>query len=165
MIVAGDLHLHRLATLGSICRKLGAVCVHPLALDGTRDLPFLWSGAKFDRVLIDAPCTGTGTLRENPEIKWRLSPDDVNRMALTQFELLKQGAQAVESGARLVYSTCSIEAEENERVVERFLAGGPPFSIVRPEVGDDLLTANGFIRTFPHRHGCDGFFAAVLVRI
>jgi 16S rRNA (cytosine967-C5)-methyltransferase len=162
MIVACDLHLHRLATLESICKKLGAGCVYPVALDATRDLPFLWSGAKFDRVLIDAPCTGTGTLRENPEIKWRLRPDDVNRIALTQLELLKQGAQAVESGGRLIYSTCSIEAEENEVVVERFLKGGAPFNLIKPEAGEDLLTPDGFVRTFPHRHGCDGFFAAVL---
>jgi 16S rRNA (cytosine967-C5)-methyltransferase len=164
MIVACDLHVHRLATLGSICKKLGAGCIYAVALDGTRDLPFLAPVAKFDRVLVDAPCTGTGTLRENPEIKWRLRPDDVNRIARTQFELLQQGAQAVESGARLVYSTCSMEAEENEGVVVRFLEGGAPFDIVKPEAREDLLTADGFIRTFPHRHGCDGFFAAVLER-
>jgi 16S rRNA (cytosine967-C5)-methyltransferase len=164
MIVACDLHLHRLATLNSICSKLGASRVSALALDGTRTLPFLVRAAKFDRVLVDAPCTGTGTLRENPEIKWRLRPDDVTRIARTQLELLKQGAEVLETGARLVYSTCSIEAEENERVLEEFLEGGAPFKIVKPEVSADLMTADGFIRTFPHRHGCDGFFAAVLER-
>jgi 16S rRNA (cytosine967-C5)-methyltransferase len=162
MIVASDLRFRRLATLAKICRKLGAECVSAVALDGTRDLPF--HGAKFDRVLIDAPCTGTGTLRANPEIKWRLTPEDVNRISLTQFELLRQGAQALETGGRLVYSTCSIEAEENEMVVERFLDGGAPFRIVKPEVSEALLTAGGFVRTFPDRHGCDGFFAAVLER-
>jgi len=164
MIVACDLHLHRLATLISICSKLGAGSVSAVTLDGTRSLPFLVHAPKFDRVLVDAPCTGTGTLRANPEIKWRLSPDDVNRIARTQLELLRQGAEVLETGARLVYSTCSIEAEENERVVEKFLEGGAPFKIIKPEMSVDLMTADGFIRTFPHRHGCDGFFAAVLER-
>ena len=164
MIVACDLHLHRLATLNSICKNLGAKCVSAVQLDATRSLPLLAHAAKFDRVLVDAPCTGTGTLRENPEIKWRLSPDDPNRIAGTQFELLGRGAEVLETGGRLVYSTCSVEAEENERVVVKFLEGGAPFKIVKPEVSAGLMTADGFIRTFPHQHGCDGFFAAVLER-
>ena len=160
-ILAGDIHQHRLAALASTCRSLGAKSVDPVVLDGAMDLPF---SVPFDRVLVDAPCTGTGTLRENPEIKWRLSPDDPNRIAGTQFELLARGAEVLETGGRLVYSTCSIEAEENERVVVKFLEGGAPFKIVKPGVSEELLTADGFVRTFPHRHGCDGFFAAVLER-
>jgi 16S rRNA (cytosine967-C5)-methyltransferase len=118
----------------------------------------------FDRVLIDAPCSGTGTLAGHPEIKWRLTAADMPRLAETQLELLRAGAGVVASGGRLVYSTCSVEPEENEGVVCRFLQQGAPFEIVRPDVRADLITAEGFVRTFPHRQGCDGFFAAVLRR-
>src|SRR5262249_30112493 len=157
-VVACDLHRHRLAALISICNRLGAQCVDALALDATRELPFIGSGALFDRVLVDAPCTGTGTLRENPEIKWRLSPNDISRLANTQAELLRRGSLALARGGKLVYSTCSLEPEENEEVVRRFLEE-EPFEIVRPDARPDLVTAEGFVRTFPHHHNCDGFFA------
>jgi 16S rRNA (cytosine967-C5)-methyltransferase len=183
-IVAGDLHTHRLATLASICKRLGVESVDVVALDATRGLPFIEAAGRFDRVLVDAPCSGTGTLAEHPEIKWRLSAAAIPRVAETQLELLRSGAQAVARGGRLVYSTCSVEAEENEGVVRRFLQLDSAFEIATPEIANsetskpaiaergvtgpdalaDLITSDGFIRTFPHRHGCDGFFAAVLRR-
>jgi 16S rRNA (cytosine967-C5)-methyltransferase len=164
IIVACDLYPGRLATLASLCRRLGAGSVDAVVLDGTRDLPFLAGAASFERVLVDVPCSGTGTLRENPEIKWRLNPGDISRLTETQLKLLGTGAREVARGGRLVYSTCSMEPEENEGVVRRFLEQGVPFDIVEPEVHADLITAEGFVRTFPHRHGCGGFFAAVLQR-
>jgi 16S rRNA (cytosine967-C5)-methyltransferase len=164
LIIACDLHRHRLATLASICERLNATPVDAVGLDATRDLPFTQASPLFDRVLVDAPCSGTGTLRVNPEIKWRLIPADITGLAETQFELLQTGARAVARLGRLVYSTCSLEPEENEAVVQRFLQQGAPFEIVTPNADPRLVTADGFVRTYPHRDGCDGFFAAVLKR-
>jgi 16S rRNA (cytosine967-C5)-methyltransferase len=164
MIVACDLHPHRLTTLASICKGLKARSVHAVALDATSDLPFTQGSALFDRVLVDAPCSGTGTLRENPEIKWRLTAGDIARMAEIQFKLLQRGARAVAPGGRLVYSTCSIEVEENEGIIRKLLELGAPFEILKPDASADLVTKEGFVRTYPHRHGCAGFFAAVLKR-
>ncbi|HVG19831.1 MAG TPA: 16S rRNA (cytosine(967)-C(5))-methyltransferase RsmB [Blastocatellia bacterium] len=164
-VVACDIHPHRLATLGASCRRLGVASVDAVALDGAGEMPFVEGAKKFDRVLIDAPCSGTGTLRRNPEIKWRLSPDDIPRLADLQFSLLERGAGMLAGGGRLVYSTCSIEPEENEGVVRRFIESGKPFRTLQPRAHPALVTADGFVRTFPHKHGTDGFFAAVLERI
>jgi len=161
-IVACDLHLHRLATLKASCKLLGIESVEALALDATQPPPFIESARQFDRVLLDAPCSGTGTLRGNPEIKWRLSPEDITRLADLQYKVLERAASAVGSGGRLVYSTCSIEREENEDVINRFLQDNAGFRAVPPNARADLISVDGFVRTFPHRHGTDGFFAAVL---
>ncbi|MBI3653379.1 MAG: 16S rRNA (cytosine(967)-C(5))-methyltransferase RsmB [Acidobacteria bacterium] len=162
-IVASDLHPHRLSALMNTCRRLGAINVAAVAVDATKDLPFA-DNAKFDRILIDAPCTGTGTLRRNPEIKWRLAPDDKHRLAEIQYTLLAGAARLLATNGRLVYSTCSLEPEENEAVVQRFLEANPQFHLVQPDAPTACLTAAGFLRTFPHRHGTDGFFAAVMER-
>jgi 16S rRNA (cytosine967-C5)-methyltransferase len=164
-VVACDVHPHRLATLSATCRRLDAGSVDAVALDAAREMPFVEGAKKFDRVLIDAPCSGTGTLRRNPEIKWRLKPDDIPRLADLQFSLLCRGAGLLARGGRLVYSTCSIEREENEGVIRRFIESGAPFRPLRPNAHAALVTADGFVRTFPHRHGTDGFFAAVLEKI
>lgn len=161
-IVACDLHRHRLATLRAICGRLGIQSIDALALDATRELPFAEGLHEFDRVLADAPCSGTGTLRGNPEIKWRLSPDDLQRLAELQVSLLHRAASSVAKGGRLVYSTCSIEREENEEVVGRFLQSTTRFRVGEPNAPPSLITEEGFVRTFPHRDGADGFFAAVL---
>jgi 16S rRNA (cytosine967-C5)-methyltransferase len=160
-IVACDIHIRRLGLLKSACSRLGAEGVDALVLDGTQPLPFDARVRKFDRVLLDAPCTGTGTLRRNPEIKWRLTLDDVNRLAAVQQLLLTRASEALADGGRLVYSTCSIEAEENEGVIARFLELNGGFRVVEPNANADLRSG-GFVRTFPHRHRMDGFFAAVL---
>lgn len=161
-IVACDINPRRLSLLAKASEKLGASSVRALALDATKPLPF--GQAQFDRVLVDAPCSGTGTLRQNPEIKWRLAPGDINRLADLQLAILARAAEATAQGGRLVYSTCSIEPEEGEEVVERFLASGAPFRAIAPDVSPELITKDGFIRTFPHRHGMDGFFIAALER-
>lgn len=159
-IVACDIHPHRLATLRATCHRLGVESVDAVAFDATRELAV--RGLEFDRVLIDAPCSGTGTLKRNPEIKWRLAPDDIIRLAGVQLDLLTGAAEAVRAGGRLVYSTCSLEAEENEDVVKQFIESGMPFQLIEPAARAALITTNGFVRTLPHRHGTDGFFAAVL---
>lgn len=161
-VVACDIHPHRLATLGAAGRKLGIDSIDRVALDATVALPFAESIVPFDRVLIDAPCSGTGTLRRNPEIKWRLAAETIARLADVQLRLLERATDVLRQGGRLVYSTCSIEREENEEVIRRFIEGGAPYRLLRPDARADLITAEGFVRTFPHRHGADGFFAAVL---
>lgn len=161
-IIATDLHPHRLRVLGGTCERLGITSIDSIAADGTQPLPFIESAQAFDRVLLDAPCSGTGTLRSNPEIKWRLTAADITRLSKLQLNLLERGAAAVAQAGILVYSTCSIEREENEDVVRRFLAGNVAFKVVKPNAPADLITRDGFVRTFPHKHGCDGFFAAVL---
>ncbi|HQR40758.1 MAG TPA: RsmB/NOP family class I SAM-dependent RNA methyltransferase, partial [Blastocatellia bacterium] len=119
---------------------------------------------RFDRVLVDAPCSGTGTLRRNPEIKWRLAAEDLPRFASLQTGLLASAAERVLPGGRLVYSTCSLEPEENEHVAAAFLAGSPEFRHVTAGLPPGLCTPEGFVRTYPHRNGSDGFFAAVFER-
>ena len=152
-------------TLRATCKRLGIHSVDALALDATQELPFVAGWQQFDRVLVDAPCSGTGTLRGNPEIKWRLAADDLTRLAELQLGLLKRGASVVASGGRLVYSTCSIERDENEDVVRRFLEMSSAFRIIEPQASAGLITIDGSVRTFPHRDGTDGFFAAVLERV
>jgi len=160
--MACDIYPHRLATLSAMCHRLGIDSIDAIALDATNDLPLTGTARKFDRVLVDAPCSGTGTLRRNPEIKWRLAAADIAQLAEAQLKLLGRADSAVARGGRLVYSTCSIEPEENEGVIRQFIEGGAPYRLLRPNASPDLITGDGFVRTFPHRHGMDGFFAAVL---
>jgi 16S rRNA (cytosine967-C5)-methyltransferase len=136
--IACDLHLHRLSRL----RELG---IPLLALNGTQPLPF---GRRFDRILVDAPCSGTGTLARNPEIKWRLRPSDLSELHQRQVALLRNALQVLNPGGILVYSTCSLEAEENEAVVE--------------EAVPKSLAPDAFYRRLPGRDPGDGFFAAVI---
>jgi len=164
-IIAGDVHPHRLATLQDACRRLGIASIDAVALDAARELPISRAASGFDRVLVDSPCSGTGTLRRNPEIKWRLTPGDIPRLAELQLQLLTRAASAVTPGGRLVYSTCSIEPEENEDVIRLFLARDRRFRVALPDADPALITPDGFVRTWPHRHGMDGFFAAVLEQV
>jgi 16S rRNA (cytosine967-C5)-methyltransferase len=160
-VVACDVHNHRLAVLSATCRRLGARGVDAVTLDATRPLPFKGDAPKFDRVLIDAPCTGTGTLQRNPEIKWRLKSNDILRLSRIQLDLLKSASEQVRRGGRLVYSTCSLEREENEDVINRFLDNNQSFQLIE-QTAHELSTTEGFIRTYPHRHQMDGFFVAAL---
>lgn len=164
-IIASDLYTHRLDSLKAASNRLGVTSIDPVALDATQPLPFIESAIAFDRVLVDAPCSGTGTLRGNPEIKWRLSLDDIRRLAELQASLLERAASSVARGGRIVYSTCSIEREENEDVVSRFLESNPRFQSISPGAREDLVTSERFVRTFPHKQGSDGFFAAVIERV
>jgi 16S rRNA (cytosine967-C5)-methyltransferase len=136
--IACDIHLHRLAPL----KALG---IDLVVLDGTRPLPFR---RRFDRILIDAPCSGTGTLAHNPEIKWRLQPADLPDLHARQVALLEQGRRALAPGGLLVYSTCSLEREENEDVVATVPAARWWW---RP------------CGAFPAGSAGDGFFAAVIM--
>ena len=142
----------------------------------TRTCAISRRAAGFDRVLADVPCSGTGTLARNPEIKWRLKPEDLADLQQRQLAILRAAMRQVAPGGRLVYSTCSLEREENEEVVEQALAGKPAFRLLdcRAELerlraqGElawsdlDSLVSGPFLRTIPGVHPCDGFFVAIL---
>ncbi len=167
-LIACDLSRRRLATMVSILMRHlpPSVVVRVVRLDAARELPF---GARFDRILVDAPCSGTGTLVRNPEIKLRLRPEDITRLAALQTSILRNALGVLAPGGRLVYTTCSLEPEENERVVESVLAHSQGFrSISRNDVTGEfphlapLFDERGYFRTRPDLHPMDGFFAAVL---
>jgi 16S rRNA (cytosine967-C5)-methyltransferase len=160
-IVAGDFYPHRIITMRALANTQGAQ-LHFLVHDATQCLPF--ADSSFDRVLLDAPCSGTGTLRRNPEIRWRLQPGDIEELSLQQLAMLANAAKAVRPQGRVVYSTCSIEIEENERVVQRFLAGNNDFVRVDLNGPRELRTPNGDVRTWPHRQDVDGFFVVGIER-
>jgi 16S rRNA (cytosine967-C5)-methyltransferase len=165
-IVSMDLHVHRVGLMRQLNPSLTA-----LAADA-RQLPF---NRQFDCVIADLPCTGTGTLARNPEIKWRLTPVDLLRMADLQLEILDSAAHVARS---IVYSTCSLEPEEGEEVIAKFLSRSPDFRIVPIRIrletlaqqlkirtgAVDSLVRGDFLRTIPGIHPCDGFFAAFLQR-
>ncbi len=160
-VIAGDIHLHRAKTMRRLAAKQG-VAVHVILHDATKPLPL--PNDSFDRVLLDAPCSGTGTLRRNPEIRYRLKPADIADLSHRQGLMISTAARVLRPRGRLIYSTCSVEPEENEQVVERFLAAHSGFIRVDPSAPKGLLTPEGYSRTWPPRDGCDGFFIACLER-
>jgi 16S rRNA (cytosine967-C5)-methyltransferase len=159
-VVAGDLYTRRLRTLGEAAARQKLENIRLIAYDA-EGAPLPFAAGVFERVLVDAPCTGTGTLRHNPEIRWRITPADIADLAARQRRILAHAAQMVCVGGRLVYSTCSVEPEENEEVVTAFLETHPAFESLRLEhVPEQLLTTAGAARTWPQRDGTDGFFVA-----
>jgi 16S rRNA (cytosine967-C5)-methyltransferase len=159
-VVAGDIYAHRLRTLGESAARQNLSNVRLIAYDAEKS-PLPFAAGAFRRVLVDAPCTGTGTLRHNPEIRWRITPADVAELAARQRRILAHAARAVGTGGQLVYSTCSVEPEENEEVVTAFLETHPAFKLIRPDVvPEHLLTKAGAARTWPQRDDTDGFFVA-----
>lgn len=161
-IIAADLYGHRLKTVEQTIRQQQVARISCLVLDASQSLPF--PAESFDRVLVDAPCSGTGTLRRNPEIKWRISPHDIRDLATRQRQFLAQAARVVKPGGWLVYSTCSLEPEENEHVITEFLGRESGFQMAKPLVDASLITPFGAIRTWPHRQGTEGFFIAAFSR-
>ncbi len=166
LLVACDFRPRRTRLLR---RTLTAASVAALTvrLDATQPLPF---GAAFDRVFVDAPCSGLGVLRREPDLKWSRSPDDLPGLVATQSAILQQAADAVRPSGRLIYATCSSEPDENDQVVEAFLARDPRFTRVPLSVGPHLradvpfVESTGLLRTLPFRDRLDAFFAAALVR-
>ncbi|MGA2234833.1 MAG: 16S rRNA (cytosine(967)-C(5))-methyltransferase RsmB [Terriglobales bacterium] len=170
-VFASELHPHRARLLQSLGRLPN---VHVVAADARR-LPF---SCTFDRILADVPCSGTGTLARNPEIKWRLKAEDPHDLQLRQVAILKSALAQLAIGGRLVYSTCSLEHEENEAVVEAGLDGAAEFKVADCKGELEQLRQSGemcwkdvasllagpYLRTIPGVHPCDGFFAALMER-
>jgi 16S rRNA (cytosine967-C5)-methyltransferase len=149
LIVAADISPKRLDTVINITASHNLTSITSVVLDAAQPLPF--EPSAFDRILVDAPCSGTGTLRRNPEIRWRISEADIGELAAQQKLFLQHAARVLKPGGQLVYSTCSVERDENEQVIDAFLASHTDFQLQKTS------------RTWPHREGTDGFFIASFV--
>ncbi len=158
-IVAGDFYEQRVRILQANCRRQGADSIEIVRYDAEKDLPF--ADESFDVVLLDAPCSGTGTIRHNPEIRYFLRAEDFAFLAGKQLRILQGASKLVKRGGRLIYSTCSLELEENEAVTEKFLAENREFEKTKPEIYGRFATAENYARTLPQRDETDGFFVAV----
>jgi 16S rRNA (cytosine967-C5)-methyltransferase len=167
-ILAVDRNARRLRLVGRDARRLGLTNVTTCEHDAMRTLQGIAGMTAFDRVLVDAPCSGLGALRRNPDARWRVRPGDPRRLAETQTAILRSAAAALRPGGVLVYSTCTLLPEENERVVESFLSEARDFHLspgeAAPTVTRPLVSPEGYLRCFPHLHDTDGFFAARLER-
>ena len=165
LLAATDLRGRRVDLLARTIRSSGARSVRVLRADAERALPFR---AVFDLVLLDAPCSGLGTVRRDPDIKWRRAADDLAALAELQLRMLEHCAAVLGPAGRLVYATCSSEPEENEEVVSRFLGRHPEFRLGSPAplppAAAGLVDAAGLFRTWPFRDGLEAFFAATLVK-
>ncbi|MDT5062808.1 MAG: rRNA (cytosine967-C5)-methyltransferase [Acidobacteriota bacterium] len=162
IIVAGDLHEHRARQILKAATRQGVEHLSVVVHDAENALPYAESS--FDRVLVDAPCTGTGTLRHNPEIRWRISAQDILDLSRRQRGILAGVARMVRPLGRLVYSTCSVEPEENEEVVAHFLDENNTFKQVAVNTPPEISGEDGAARTWPHKSGADGFFIAAFER-
>ncbi len=168
-LYAFDVSDKRLANLGPRLKRSGLSNVFPQRISGENDAKVKRLRGKIDRVLVDAPCTGLGTLRRNPDLKFRHTADSVAELNAKQRSILSAAAALVKPGGRLVYGTCSLLAEENEAIVSEFLASHPDFHLVKAA---DVLERQGvkvpetgeYLRLKPHVHDTDGFFAAVMER-
>jgi len=165
-IVASDLRDRRMQLLRRTVAASGAKNIVLARADLLRPLPFQ---PRFDLVVVDAPCSGLGTLRRDPDIRWRRSEDDLSALAAAELTMLQHAADVVRAGGRLVYATCSSEPEENEGVVAAFLASTPHFVQVHahaaaPALPAAVVDARGCLRTQPDLHGLEAFFGAVFAR-
>ncbi len=162
LIIGGDIHHHRLQISKESCKRQGVANVGFIQYNAEKSLPF--ADETFDVILVDAPCSGTGTIRHNPEIRYHLQEKDLIELPLKQLKILETASKLLKKQGRLIYSTCSLETEENEQVIEKFLLQNADFEIVRLKLAENLLTEQNFARTFPHQDNMDGFFIAQLMR-
>jgi 16S rRNA (cytosine967-C5)-methyltransferase len=167
-LYAFDVSQPRLDKLGPRLARSGLSNVHVQRLAQERDPKVKRLASKIDRVLVDAPCTGFGTLRRNPDLKWRQTPAALAELTARQARILAAAATLVKPGGRLVYATCSVLPEENDAIVDAFCAAQPGFTAVNASAelarAGIALDTGPRLRLLPHVHGCDGFFAAVLER-
>lgn len=169
-IVATDVRRARVQLLRETVAASGARNIRVLQADLEAGLPF---AAEFDVVFVDAPCSGLGTVRRDPDIRWRRAEADLGPLAAAQLNMIRNAADAVRPGGRLIYSTCSSEPEENERVVETFLAANAQFAQIDLRADppahfdalEPVLDEGGVLRTSPHEHGLEAFYGAVLRRV
>lgn len=164
-ILALDINEKKIEFLKENSIRQGISIVDAQAGDAAEELADA-SHESFDRILIDAPCSGVGTLRRNPEIKWRLSEKALKKFAALQKKILNRVAPYVRNGGVVIYNTCTIVPEENERIIESFIEHNRDFHQIRPPatIDSSLIDDRGYFRTYPHRHGMDGFFGAVMVK-
>ena len=169
-LYAFDVAEKRLSKLKPRLARSGLSNVHPVRIESEKDIRIKRLGGKLDRVLVDAPCSGLGTLRRNPDLKWRQTPESVSELASRQAAILQAAAALLKPGGRLVYATCSLLEAENEAVVAAFLAAHSEFRLL-PAKGlleKQEIAVEGesddFLRLLPHLHGTDGFFAAAMER-
>ncbi len=164
-LYAFDVSDKRLANLKPRLARSGLSNVHPARIEHERDTKIKRLAGKVDRVLVDAPCSGLGTLRRNPDLKWRQSADSVAELTTKQAAILDAAAKLVRPGGRVVYATCSLLTAENDAVVEGFLARHPEFTLTPASAvlaKQGIAVDGDFLRLLPHRHNTDGFFAAIL---
>jgi 16S rRNA (cytosine967-C5)-methyltransferase len=166
-LVATDISRAKLPLIREAAQRLGIGCLAVVSADLHR--PETLPAGDFDRILLDAPCSGLGVIRRNPEAKWRLTQDDILRLAAAQKAMCANVATMLKKGGILVYSTCSTSMDENELVVQDFLSRHPDYVLedlngLFPD-NRELFTTDGMFRAWPHRHGMDGFFAARLRRV
>jgi len=165
VVVASDVRPRRVRMLADTVRASGATNVRVLQVPPSGPLPF---APVFDSILVDAPCSGLGTIRRDPDIRWRRREDDLASLGNRQLDLARRAAAVLTTGGRLVYATCSSEPEENEAVVEQFLREEPDFTLVdrrrMSPLLDPFVDDHGMMRTLPFAHGLEAFFAAAVVR-
>ncbi|MEM8640212.1 MAG: 16S rRNA (cytosine(967)-C(5))-methyltransferase [Cyanobacteria bacterium P01_G01_bin.54] len=164
-IIAGDRSRHRLQKVSANAARLGLTIIQTRLGDSTQLQPELTEGIWVDRVLLDVPCSGLGTLHRHPDIRWRQTPDTITELAQLQRQLLQQGSTWLKPGGRLVYATCTLNPQENEQIVEPFLASHPNWQIWRPPIDSVLapfVQPEGWLKVLPHQHRMDGFFIVAL---
>lgn len=166
-VYAADIAEKRLSKLKPRLQRSGLANIFPMQIASEDDAKLKRFTGKMDRVLVDAPCSGLGTLRRSPDLKWRQTPEKITDYAVKQISILEAAASLVKPGGRLVYATCSLLTEENEAVVEHFLSGHPEFCAI--PVATELKRMGWkeegtYLSLLPHRHGTDGFYAALLER-
>jgi 16S rRNA (cytosine967-C5)-methyltransferase len=167
-VLALDISHRRLISLGRNSLRLGIGRITNLVADASTSLTSLFRG-NFDKIMVDAPCSGFGVISRHPDGKWNRSEADINRLALLQKGILSGAASLLRSGGKMLYVTCTISKEENEEVVQDCLSRHRDVSLVNmkdhvPEWGLELIDDLGYLRTFPHVHHMDGFFAALFTK-
>ena len=176
-LYAFDTSAHRLDALKPRLARSKLSNVHPAAIAHERDDRIKRLAGKIDRVLVDAPCSGLGTLRRNPDLKWRQSPESVQEMTVKQAAILQSASRLLKPGGRLVYATCSLLPQENEQIAQAFTQANQEFSpLAAAEILSHLKVAGAselcsggedggdYLRLWPHRHRTDGFYAAIWVK-
>ncbi len=161
-IVAVDVHMNRVLKIRENQERLGLKSIHAVVADGRR-----FGGKAVDKVLVDAPCSGLGVIRKRGELRWRRKPGDIPKMVTIQKELLRSGAAMLQKDGILVYSTCTILPEENVAVANHFLQENPDFTVEKAHsfVDSRVVSPQGFVETWPDRHGMDGSFAVRFRRV
>jgi 16S rRNA (cytosine967-C5)-methyltransferase len=167
-LYAFDISEKRLHNLGQRLKRSGLYNLHAQVISGENDQKLKRLNGKFDRVLVDAPCSGLGTLRRNPDLKWRFEASDIAELNVKQTNILARAAKLTKAGGRLIYATCSLLQDENEAIAEAFLAAHPDFVLVPANAilaqQQIHLDTGHYLKLLPHLHGTDGFFAAVFER-